>query len=474
MAFLSRFRQSKTKFNIFFCNSKRCYILNYQSTVASLDIRSRTLFPVLNSPNSTKHSIFSDFCSNIRFYAAPIQANQKKEERDTSGPRLNEDITAPSIRLVSDEGHMVMSRYEALTRARSHKLDLVEVDRHAIPPVCKIFDYHKEKYLHQTKEKERAKSKTTLKAGSVKEVRFAAKIKPKDLQIKADMVKRLMESGHRVKCTAIEPTENMDLEHLISTFSALIKDIAVEETGPQIEKKQAYIVVRHAKFGPPKKAGKKASKAAVSPNTSSQSSKNQPFQDDCDAIEGGSDTGEDEVHATKSQSAVSDGGDSSHSAFYFTDEENMVPKSPTNDQSTVSSRSSPYVMDENPIHIAESAATRAPSSPSFGVNRYARDPAPVRAPPQQAKENRYARDGTPGRPPSRIPVSAGGNGGQFPNRGRQQEYRLPQQRPPQQDAFGSSPANSPSKNYGIFSSGNSNPTGNEQNASPDMNRYRKK
>lgn len=86
-----------------------------------------------------------------------------------------------------------MSRREALERAQSRRLDLVEViailtgfiynvlyckhvrglfclcllfllpilqvDRNAKPPVCKIMDYHREKYVKKLKEKERAKSK---------------------------------------------------------------------------------------------------------------------------------------------------------------------------------------------------------------------------------------------------------------------------------------------------------------------------
>ncbi|XP_022869904.1 uncharacterized protein LOC111389236 isoform X3 [Olea europaea var. sylvestris] len=58
----------------------------------------------------------------------------------------------------------------------------MKVDRNAKQPVCKIVDYSKEKYQQQLKEKERCKSK-----------------KQKDMQMKADTAKRLMESGYRVK-----------------------------------------------------------------------------------------------------------------------------------------------------------------------------------------------------------------------------------------------------------------------------------
>ncbi|MCH89334.1 translation initiation factor IF-3 chloroplastic-like, partial [Trifolium medium] len=55
--------------------------------------------------------------------------------------------------------HSVVSRFEALKRAKMLKLDLVEVDKNANPPVCKIMDYHKELYKKKESDKERAKSK---------------------------------------------------------------------------------------------------------------------------------------------------------------------------------------------------------------------------------------------------------------------------------------------------------------------------
>ncbi|KAF5930673.1 hypothetical protein HYC85_031546 [Camellia sinensis] len=65
-------------------------------------------------------------------------------------------------------------------------------------------DYHKEKYNQQVKEKDRAKSKSevTLRKGDCKEVRFSGKTEQKDLQMKANTVKRLMERGYRVKVPA--------------------------------------------------------------------------------------------------------------------------------------------------------------------------------------------------------------------------------------------------------------------------------
>ncbi|KAF7132190.1 hypothetical protein RHSIM_Rhsim09G0155200 [Rhododendron simsii] len=59
----------------------------------------------------------------------------------------------------SEEGHRVLSRTGVLDRVRRLNVDLVEVQRNAKPPVCKLADYHKEKYKQQIKEKDRAESK---------------------------------------------------------------------------------------------------------------------------------------------------------------------------------------------------------------------------------------------------------------------------------------------------------------------------
>ncbi|WOG94137.1 hypothetical protein DCAR_0313430 [Daucus carota subsp. sativus] len=193
---------------------------------------------------------------NFRSFAVPAQFKPKQEEEEDDGPRLNEKITAPSVRLVLDQGHTIVSRREALERAKSVDQDLVEVDRNAKPPVCKIMDYHREQYVKKLKEKERTKSKAevTLKKGSSKSVQFESKIEEKDLQMKAATVKKMMESGYRVKAM---PNEDENLPGLLARFCALIADVAVIESGPIIERKGAYVVVRHVKYGLPKKGSKK-------------------------------------------------------------------------------------------------------------------------------------------------------------------------------------------------------------------------
>ncbi|KAG1354203.1 translation initiation factor IF3-1, mitochondrial [Cocos nucifera] len=202
--------------------------------------------------------------TTVRSFAAPVQAKPKpKPVADASnGPRINGAITAAYVRLVTEEGHGIVSIREALDRAMKLDLDLVEVQRTANPPVCKIMDFHKEKYKQDVKEKERAKTKSalTLRGGENKEVRFKAKTELKDLKTKADQIMRLMERGYRVKCMAMPMgKEDEDLGDPLSRLLALIEDVSVVESGPHVDSRQAYVIVRHVKFTT-KKSGKKASK----------------------------------------------------------------------------------------------------------------------------------------------------------------------------------------------------------------------
>ncbi|XP_073142247.1 translation initiation factor IF3-1, mitochondrial-like [Henckelia pumila] len=390
MAFWTTTKQSKPKFHLIQKELKRCYTLNQApSGVVNRRISSGTLIPELNSPDLIFRNSQLELFYSVRFFAAPAQANQKKEEV-TSEPRLNEQITSHFIRLVSGEDHKVISRFDALGLAKNLKLDLVEVDRLGKPPVCKIFDFNKEKYLRQMKDKERAKSKTELKRGAFKEVRFAAKIKQKDLQMKADMVTRLMDSGHRVKCTAIEPTGDVDLETLLSRFSALIKDVAVEECEPKVEKKQAFVVVRHIKFGPKKGCGKKPTQASESTRNSSSKDSGSaptarsPLEENGDMEEACLETGEvpdseelldKNAQTNKSEWTVFHDAEDLDTIFDIEDESHDLPR---NDQSEIATSASSSGASSRPI--PESARAHATSStttevPKQGmVNRYSRDP----------------------------------------------------------------------------------------------------
>jgi len=70
---------------------------------------------------------------------------------------------------------------EALTMARTHGVDLVEIAPNATPPVCRLVDFGKYRYEQAKKEKE---SRKHQHANKVKEIQLSPTIDPHDFGVK--------------------------------------------------------------------------------------------------------------------------------------------------------------------------------------------------------------------------------------------------------------------------------------------------
>jgi translation initiation factor IF-3 len=116
------------------------------------------------------------------------------------GPRVNEEIRVPQVRLIDDAGEMqgVMTVRDAQARAFAVGLDLVEISPNAEPPVCKILDYGKFKYEQQKKKNE---AKKKQKVVEIKEVKVRPNIDENDYQVKLRAMKSFIEEGDKVKVT---------------------------------------------------------------------------------------------------------------------------------------------------------------------------------------------------------------------------------------------------------------------------------
>ena len=116
------------------------------------------------------------------------------------GPRVNEEIRVPQVRLIDEEGEMqgVMSARDALARAYAVGLDLLEISPNADPPVCKILDFGKFKYEQQ---KKRNEAKKKQKIVEIKEVKVRPNIDENDYQVKMRAMKSFIDEGDKVKVT---------------------------------------------------------------------------------------------------------------------------------------------------------------------------------------------------------------------------------------------------------------------------------
>ena len=112
--------------------------------------------------------------------------------------KLNHQITAPTLRVINEEGKQfgVMKTSEALRRAMERGLDLVEVCPVAQPPVAKLIDFAKYKY--QQKKMEQLQKKKAKKT-EVHTIWLSMRISEHDMQIKAKKVMEFLGEGDLVK-----------------------------------------------------------------------------------------------------------------------------------------------------------------------------------------------------------------------------------------------------------------------------------
>jgi len=116
------------------------------------------------------------------------------------GPRVNEEIRIPQVRLIDQDGEMqgVMTAREAMMRAFQVGLDLVEISPNADPPVCKILDFGKFKYEQQKKKNEAKKKQKVIE---IKEIKVRPNIDENDYQVKMRAMKSFIDEGDKVKVT---------------------------------------------------------------------------------------------------------------------------------------------------------------------------------------------------------------------------------------------------------------------------------
>jgi len=104
------------------------------------------------------------------------------------------------VRLIDEEGEMqgVMTTRDAIARAFSVGLDLLEISPNADPPVVKILDYGKFKYEQQKKKNEARKRQKVVE---IKEIKVRPNIDENDYQVKMRAMKSFIEEGDKVKVT---------------------------------------------------------------------------------------------------------------------------------------------------------------------------------------------------------------------------------------------------------------------------------
>ncbi len=163
-----------------------------------------------------------------------------------SGPRFNEFISAPKVRVIDENGENIGVLYtrEAIEQAAEVGLDLVEVSPNADPPVCKFLDIGKFKYEAQKKAN---LARKTQKTQEIKEIKMRPNIDDHDYGTKMKKIHEFIGEGDKVKVTL--RFRGRELAHgelgmqLLQRVQADVAEIAKVEQHPRMEGRQMLMVL---------------------------------------------------------------------------------------------------------------------------------------------------------------------------------------------------------------------------------------
>lgn len=157
-----------------------------------------------------------------------------KDKNDKMNLPMDYGIKSHKVRLVSqDDGVEIMSRDEAISRAKVQHMNLVQISFNpSIFPgsICKIIDYAKFKYDEKKRQKEQQK-KIRANRAELKEIKFTIRIDDNDKKIKIEHMKEFLSAGDAVKVSIILARREMDrlnlardmMKEILSNFDGIAR-----------------------------------------------------------------------------------------------------------------------------------------------------------------------------------------------------------------------------------------------------------
>lgn len=137
---------------------------------------------------------------------------------------------------------------KAVELAQDQGLDLVEISPGAEPPVCKIMDYGKYKYLQTKKKKEAKKHQSVI---ILKEVKFRPNTDEHDFNFKVKNIHRFLEDGNKVKVTMVFRGREMVYREkgrdTLRRIAENLSEKAFAEVDPKMEGRQMMMILAPGK-----------------------------------------------------------------------------------------------------------------------------------------------------------------------------------------------------------------------------------
>jgi len=173
--------------------------------------------------------------------------------------RINEHIQAPKLRVIASAGTQIgiLTRAQALDKAKEEELDLIEIAPNADPPVARIVDFKKFKY--EESKKERAARKGSSET-DLKELWLSPRIAEHDLGVRLKRADEFLKEGHKVKLTVKFRGREMGHQQLgygvLNKALAYFGDRALVERESKFEGRKLTIIIGRNKGIKPKEDAK--------------------------------------------------------------------------------------------------------------------------------------------------------------------------------------------------------------------------
>jgi translation initiation factor IF-3 len=153
--------------------------------------------------------------------------------------RCNEQIRISPVRVIDENNEQlgVMPTDEAMSRARSAGMDLVEIAPTERPPVCRIMDYGKFKYGQKRRKQKSREQK-------LKEIRLHPDIGDHDRNIKLNQAVGFIEKGDKVQFTMIFRGRERFHQNLgFEMFNSIVEGLGERPSGTSAPQRRPSVIM---------------------------------------------------------------------------------------------------------------------------------------------------------------------------------------------------------------------------------------
>lgn len=153
--------------------------------------------------------------------------------------------------MIDPEGKQlgILTKEEALKKAKEAELDLIEIAPQADPPVARIFNFQKFRYEENKKERGTKKGSD----GGLKELWLSPRIAEHDLKVRLDRTDEFLKEGYKVKLTVKFKGREMahpELGHkILEEALAFLGDKVSVEREPKFEGRKLSMILAKSKGG---------------------------------------------------------------------------------------------------------------------------------------------------------------------------------------------------------------------------------